>query len=226
MTKRVAIAFACLALITTGCAKNQQQANAPGENQSPGAIANTTDMPLYEGAVVIDARQFQQTVDPSKDKSSPFASLGKGTYNGKEVVASSPATVADLEKWLEQQGAAPPSGYKKQNVPASVQATAHKYGIDFVAFVNGTNKGATIVVMDPALVTSKLGGVLKVLEQYNSLPAPLKAGMDSQIKQRTGWSITELTDKSAPLGAAIAAMNDFKNSDKRAIVLVTAEKAQ
>jgi hypothetical protein len=225
MMNRLVIACMCASLVVAGCAKNQQ-ATGPAGNQSPGALANTTDLPLYEGAVVIDARQFQQIVDPSKDKASPFANLSKGTYAGKEVVASSPATVAELDAWLEQQGAAPPSGYRKQNVPASVQATTHKYGIDFVAFVNGNNKGATIVVMDPKLVTSKLGGVLKVLEQYNSLPAPLKQGMDSQVKQRTGWSISELTDKSAPLGAAIAAMNDFKNSDKRAIILVSAEKAQ
>lgn len=225
MTVRLVIACACASLVLAGCTKNQQ-ATGPAENQSPGVLANTTELPLYEGAVVIDARQFQQTVDPSKDQSSPFNSLGKGTYNGKEVVASTPATIADLDAWLEHQGATPPSGYTKQNVPASVQATAHKYGIDFVAFVSGNNKGATIVVMDPKLVTSKLGGVMKALEQYNSLPEPLKQGMDSQVKQRTGWSITELTDRSAPLGAAIAAMDEFKNSDKRAIILVSAQKAQ
>jgi hypothetical protein len=225
MMNRAVIACVCASLVIAGCAKNQQTAG-PAQNQSPGAMTNTTDLPLYEGAVVIDSRQFQQTVDPSKDKTSAFSGLAKGAYAGKEVVASSPATVADLDAWLEKQGAAPPAGYTKQNVPASVATTAHKYGVDFVAFVSGNNKGATIVVMDPKIVTAKLGGVLKVLEQYNSLPAPLKQGMDSQVKQRTGWSITELTDKSAPLGAAIAAMNDFKNSDKRAIILVSAEKAQ
>lgn len=225
MMNRGMIACICASLVIAGCAKNQQ-ATGPAQNESPGAMTNTTDLPLYEGAVVIDARQFQQSVDPSKDKASAFSGLSKGTYAGKEVVASSPATVADLDAWLEKQGAAPPTGYRRQAVPANVAATAHKYGVDFVAFVSGNNKGATIVVMDPKLVSSKLGGVLKVLDQYNSLPAPLKAGMDSQVKQRTGWSITELTDKSAPLGAAIAAMNDFKNSDKRAIILVSAEKNQ
>jgi hypothetical protein len=225
MTNRFAIACMCISLLVAGCAKNQQTTN-PAGNQSPGALTNTTELPLYEGAVVIDTRQFEQMVDPAKDKSSPFARLGKGTYTGHEVVASTPATVADLDTWLAQQGAAPPSGYTKQNVPASVEATTHKYGIDFVAFVSGTNKGATIVVMDPKLVTAKLGGVLKALQQYSSLPAPLRQGMDSQIKQRTGWSITELMDKSAPLGAAIAAMNDFKDSDKRAIILMSAQKAQ
>jgi len=226
MRNRIAILFACAALVAAGCAKSGQTASGPAEGQSPGALANNTDLPLYEGAVVIDARQFQQTVDPSKDKSSPFASLGPGTYVGKESVASTPATVADLEKWLDQQGASPPSGFKKQNVPAKVSSTAHKYGIDFVAFTSGNSKGATIVVMDPKLVTAKLGPVLNMLQSYNNMPAPLKQGMDSQVKQRTGISISELTDRSAPLGAAIAAMNDFKNSDKRAIILVSAEKSQ
>src|SRR5215470_3742055 len=226
MRNRIALLFACAALVAAGCAKNNQSASGPAEGQSPGALANNTDLPLYEGAVVIDARQFQQTVDPSKDKSSPFASLGPGTYLGKESVASTPATVADLDKWLDQQGAAPPSGYKKQNVPSSVASTAHRYGIDFVAFTSGNSKGATIIVMDPKLVTAKLGPVLKMLENYQNMPEPLKQGMDQQVKARTGWTISEMTDRSAPLGAAIAAMNEFKNSDKRAIILVSAEKSQ
>ena len=226
MKNRSAIVVACAVLAVTGCAKGGQQATTPAEGQSPAAMANNTDLPLYQDAVVIDSRQFAQTVDPAKDPTSALAKMGPGTYTAKEVVASTPATVADLEAWLKQQSTTPPAGYTVKNAPQSVAATAHKYGIDFVAFVSGNNKGATIIVMDPKLVTAKLGAVVTMLQGYNSLPAPMKQRMDSQVKQRTGWTISELTDRSAPLGAAIAAISEFKGSDKRAIILVSAEKAQ
>lgn len=224
MRNRAIVIAACAALAVSGCAK---QGTAPTQGGSPSAaVANTTGLPLYEDATVIDSRQFQQTVDPAQDKQSPLSSLGKGTYAGHEVVASSTATVDDLNKWLAQQAAQPPQGYHTTAIPASITADAHRYGIDFVAFTAGTSKGATIVVMDPKLVSSKLGAVLTVLQQYNNMPEPLKRGMDTSIKQRTGWSISELTDPSGPLGAAIAAMQEFKGSDKRAIILVSAQKVQ
>lgn len=225
MTNRFVIAFACVALVAAGCSRNQQQATAPGESASPAVVANTTDLPLYEGATVIHAGQFQQTLDPSKDPTSPFSSLGRGTYNGNTVVASSPAAVADLQKWLDQLRTSPPSGYRTVPMPSSVQSIARRYGIDFVPFVSGSTRGAFIVVMDPKVVTVRLGPVLRVLDQYNSLPAPLKRGMDSSIQRRTGWTISELTDQSAPVGAAIAAMSRFKDSNERAIVLVNAQRA-
>jgi hypothetical protein len=107
----------------------------------------------------------------------------------------------------------------------TLQAAAHRYGIDFAAFIgpNG-DRGATIIVMDPKIVMAKLGPVLMMLGKYESWPPAFRQGMDTQVKQRTGVSISELTDKGAPLGAAIAAVNEFRDSDKRAIILLSAEK--
>ena len=106
----------------------------------------------------------------------------------------------------------------------TLASLTHRYGIDFVAFQNGSNKGATLVVMDPKTVTAKLGPVLTVIKQYNAMPLPVRQSMDNQVKQRTGVSISEAMDRSAPLGAALAAVNAFKDSDKRAIIIITAEK--
>lgn len=221
MRHRLLIAIACVAFALAGCSKGGQQ-TAPPQGTAPPALTNTTGLPLPDNAIVLDVRDFHQVVDPAQEKSTSLATLGKGTYTGREVIASSLASADDLNNWLAS--VAPPQGYTKTKTSASVEATARRYGIGYVAFVSGNNKGATIVVMDPKTVTSKLGPVLTMLDKYSAMPAPLKAGMDSQVKQRTGTSITEMLDKSAPLGAALAAVSQFRGSDKRAIILITAQK--
>jgi hypothetical protein len=214
------IAVGCIALSTIGCSKGQQQTSGPAA--SAPALANTTGLPLPDTAVVIDARQFHQTIDPSQEKGTAISSLGKGNYDGNEVVASSTASTDELNKWLTTVN--PPAGYTRANIPANVATTVQRYGISYVVFTSGNSKGATVIVMDPKTVNAKLGPVLRVLDSYSSLPPQMRAGMDSQVKARTGQSISEMMDKSAPLGAAIAAVNEFRNSDKRAIILVTAQK--
>jgi hypothetical protein len=223
MRTRLLIAAACMALLAAGCSKGQQQTSAPEATASAAtALTNTTGLPLPDAASVIDARDFHQTIDPAQEQGTAMASLGKGNYAGHEVVASSLQSTADLDKWLAT--VAPPAGYTKANTPSSIQSAVNRYGISYVAFISGNSKGATIVVMDPKMISTKLGPVLAVLDKYNSMPPPLRAGMDAQVKQRTGQSISEMMDKSAPLGAAIAAVNEFRNSDKRAIILISAEK--
>ncbi|MBV8172673.1 MAG: hypothetical protein JO219_12155 [Candidatus Eremiobacteraeota bacterium] len=221
MTYRLLLLTAVVAFALGGCSKGEQQTNAP----QPGATAtlgNTTGLPLPDNATIVDARDIHQTINPSQEGGTAVTSLAKGSYVGHEVVASTPATVDDLDKWLATVAA--PQGYNKANTPANVAATAHKYGISYVAFVSGNSKGATIVIMDPHTVAMKLGPVLSVIEKYNAMPEPLRQSMDAQVKARTGQSISEMLDKSAPLGAAVAAMSDFRTSNNRAIILVTAEK--
>jgi hypothetical protein len=228
MNYRLFAAAACAALLAAGCANKQEQTSAPAGGASPATtLTNTTGLPLIADAVIIDTRDFHQMLDPTQQAGNPLASMGKGTYVGHEVVASSLTGDADLAKWLASVAASPPEGWKKSDPGGeSVHAEARKYGVDYVAFVSGTNKGATIIVMDPKLVTTKLGPVLALLDRYNSMPLPMRQGIDAQVKQRTGMSISEMTDKSSPLGAAIGAVNEFKSSDKRAIILVSGEKQQ
>jgi len=57
-----------------------------------------------------------------------------------------------------------------------------------------------------------------------SLPAMLRGPIDSQLKTRVGMSATEMLDPGSPLGAALAAYNDVKSTDQRALVLVDAAK--
>ena len=220
---------ACVVASLAGCSKRQQAGPQPSPNPT-----NVTGLPLPDNAVIVDAREFQQLVDPAAHSGSPLASLGKGTYTGHVVIAATPATQAELLSWLQQVAAQPPAGLVRSNAPGAIGAgtqsltsAAHRYGVDFVVFVGHPgSKGATIVVMDPKTVVAKLGPILTMLETYHAMPEALKQGMDAQVKKRTGVTISELTDRSAPLGAAIAAVDSFRGTDKRAIVLVSAEKNQ
>lgn len=231
MNHRTLFGAAWLALLLAACSGNQQR-NAPPANapQSAAALANDTGLPLPENASIVDSRPFSQTIDPTQMSGSSLAAAGKGTYNGHEVIASSSQSEQDLSKWLASVPV--PQGMTKTDQGAKIKvgadtldSIAHRYGINYVAFSSPAGKGATVVVMDPKIVTSKLGWVVSALDKYNALPAPMKSAMDNQIKQRAGFSIAELTDKSAPLGAAISAINEFRDSDKRAVILLSAEKA-
>jgi len=225
------IAVTWLALLLAACAGNQRQNAAPVSTPTNAAITNDTGLPLPENATIIDSRKFVQTIDPAEQSGSALAAAGKGTYNGHKVIAASSATDQDLVKWLASVPA--PAGMKKTDAGAKIKVDSrtldevvHTYGIDYVAFVSQSGKGATVVVMDPKIATNKLGVVLTALERYNSLPAAMRQAMDEQIKQRTGFSVAELTDTSAPLGAALAAMSEFRNSDARAIILLRGERTQ
>lgn len=223
MRTRIVLAMACIAFAAAGCSQHQQQASAPqASGAATAGLTNTTGLPLPDNASIVDSRDLNQTVNPQQNTGSAFQSLAKGTYVGHEVVASTPATVDDLDKWLAT--VAPPQGYKAVNSSQSIQNAVHKYGVSYVAFISGNNKGATIVVMDPKAVSTRLGPVLAVLDKYNAMPAGMRAGMDAQVKARTGQSVSEMLDKSAPLGATISALQDFRNSNNRAIILITAEK--
>jgi len=220
MNGRAVFAIFSLSLSLIACSGNKQ--NVAQNPQPTASLANETGLPLPENATIIDARAVHETIDPSQSSGSALAEAGKGTYNGHEVVASADASQQDLETWLASVPV--PEGMKKTDPGAKIMA--HRYGIDYIAFVSPNGKGATVVVMDPKIVTGKLGAIVSMLDKYNSLPEPMRQAMDSQIKQRTGFSIAELTDKSAPVGAAINAVKEFRNSDKRAIILVSGEKAQ
>ena len=224
------VIVAALAILLISCASNQRQNAAPVSTPT-NALTNDTGLPLPENATIIDSRKYQQTIDPSEQSGSAFAAAGKGTYDGHEVIASSSASYQDLAKWLESVPA--PAGMKKTDVGGKIKVDSstldevvHKYGIDYAAFVDKSGKGATVVVMDPKTVTKKLGVVLTALQRYNTLPEAMRQAMDEQIKQRTGFSVAELTDKSAPLGAALAAMSEFRDSDARAIILLSGERTQ
>jgi hypothetical protein len=211
---------------------NQTGAAAVAASGAPAAAVNPTDFPLVDGATILGTKNFTQTVDPSQMKTGGAAfSSGAGTYAGEQVIAKSDKTLDDLAAWLATQTKTPPAGYTAVSASGAqidqAHAMAKKYGIDFAAFtktVDGKKHGVLLIAMDPAGLDKKLGPAIGLIQKYSSLPAMLRGPIDTQLKTRVGMSATEMLDPGSPLGAALAAYNDVKSTNARALVLVDAAK--
>jgi hypothetical protein len=213
------------AVIVTSCSKS----TTPGSQATPTtAPQNTTGFPLYEGSEVLASKEFSQTITSSQ-AGTGIMSSGAGTYAGNEVIAGSTAPLAQLETWLHQSETQPPSGFVAVSIPASMSsahAIATKNGVDFAIFRDKTNgkRGLIIVAMDPTAVHNKLGPAIMLVSKYQALPQGLRQGIDSQLKQRYGYTASEFVQPGSPLGTAIGAMTEFQNKNERAIIIIDATK--
>ena len=138
---------------------------------------------------------------------------------------------ASLRKWLADLGHRPPEGYVLENGSATasgrVTQTLDVYGISYAAFRSANkaiNRGVVVVAMDPKLVKEKLGIALDLVERYRSLPAALRDPIDREFKSKTGFTVTEATDPSSPLGMTLSALHDLQSNDERAVIMVDATK--
>jgi hypothetical protein len=213
----------------TSCSKSSVGTQATAPPPTPGAAAtNPTTFPLITGAVVVAAKPFSQTIQASQTSTGVFKA-GPGTYTGDEVIASSNDSLAQLENWLRQSEKQPPSGYTAVVVPANmatIHTTAQKNGVDFAMFRDSANpnRGLIVVAMDPALTNAKLGAAISLVSKYQMLPEALRNGVDSQLKQRYGYTASEFVEPGSPLGSAVGALSDFKGKNQRAIIILDAAK--
>ncbi len=215
----------------SACSKGTSVPGTQATEQPPTPAANATNptnFPLIEGASVIAAKPFTQTINSSQMGTGVFSN-GSGTYSGDEVIAGSSASFADLENWLRQDEKQPPSGYTAVVVPsnmASIHRIAMKNGVDFAMFHDTSNskRGLVVIAMDPATTNAKLGAVLGLFSKYQSLPQPLRNGIDSQLKQRFGYTAGEFVEPGSPLGSAVGALSDFKNKNERGVLIIDAAK--
>jgi hypothetical protein len=226
-TLLVLVALSATALVA--CSKGTSVPPGSEATAAPETAAtNTTNFPLYEGSNVIASKAFSQTINAGQQGTGVMAA-GSGTYAGNEVIAGSSAKLGDLETWLRQQEKQPPSGFVAVAIPASM-ATVHtvalKNGMDFAIFHDATNSkhGLIVVAMDPATAHHKLGPALMLVSKYQALPAAMRQTIDSQLKQRYGYTASEFVEPGSPLGSAVGAMNDFQNKDQRAIIIIDATK--
>ena len=192
---------------------------------------NPIDFPLYPGSALLSTHTFTQVInaDTSAGGSSIFSS-GNGTYNGNEVIASSDAAFSDLSSWVDRVNTAPPAGYKalESGANPNEHTQAQRYGIDYAVFSKkgSDNKthGLLVIVMDPQLVNLRLGVVLHMIARYKALPDVMRAPIDNEAKARIGMTITEATQPDSPVGAALAALDEFEHKDSRGIVMLDATK--
>jgi hypothetical protein len=192
------------------------------------APQNTTNFPLIAGSTVLVSKGFSQTVNAGQSATGVM-SAGAGTYNGNEVIAGSDATLAQLESWLRENESKPPSGYVAVAIPASmatIHSVAVKNGMDFAIFHDTANSkhGLIVVALDPQAAHNKLGPALFAVSKYQALPVPMKQQIDSQLKQRYGYTASEFVEAGSPLGSAAAAMSQFKDKNQRAIIVLDATK--
>lgn len=224
--------FVSLLLIAVSLAACSKGTSVPAGSEATPAAAtapqNTTNFPLYEGSSVLDSKPFSQTINAGQ-AGTGVMSAGAGTYAGNEVIAGSNASLADLENWLRQQEKQPPSGFVAVAIPASmssVHSIAMENGMDFAMFHVASNSkhGLVVVAMDPAEAHQKLGPALMLVSKYQALPAAMRQGIDSQLKQRFGYTAGQFVEPGSPLGTAVGAMNEFHNKNERAIIIIDATK--
>jgi hypothetical protein len=225
MNKYAATAFLVMAALSAGCSGNGGKSTASAPHATAGAIVNPTDFPLGPDAKILDAKPFNQTIASAQGAGGTTLSQGAGTYHGHSVIAQSTAPLADVKAWLTKLESAPPAGYvyvSSAQHPDSV-AVAARYGVTYAVFKHGT-KGAVIAVIDPRQAHDKLGFMLGLVDKYRMLPASMRGPIDDETKKRTGMSVTEALDPSAPVGMTIEALREVNGSNDPAIVEVDASK--
>jgi hypothetical protein len=221
---RVLVSLVLVAAVLAACS---------GRSGSSGTqpTANPLGVPLYDGSVVIDAHAFPITVDRANVKNYPaiFDAYG-GKYIDREVIATSDASLETLSDWLNGLSANPPTGYVAMPDSSDIEqvrSEALPYGFAFALFKRqDAGKGGALVAMamDPAILNAHAGMAMGLVDHYRSLPAILRAVADVQLKQQTGMTGSELIDPALPAGAALAAYDAVKSSNRRAIVLLDARK--
>ena len=225
MKRSALAACAVIGLLCAGCGGNSGKPTAAAPNASAATIENPTDFPLAADAKILDAKPFNQTVTSAQGAGGTLMAQGTGTYHGHSVIAQSTAPIADVKAWLTKVEGAPPAGYTYVATAERPEAVsmAGKYGVTFAVFKNGA-KGAVIAVIDPKLAHEKLGFMLSLVDKYNMLPASMRGPIDDAAKKRTGMSVSEALDPSAPIGMTIQALRTVNGSDNPAIVVVDAAK--
>ena len=219
--RRLDFRFAFLsALLLSACTAQ----HAAGPRPTPTPLRNPLGIPLYAGAAVIAVQPLHQVVSTPQKQDSVFAG-GAGTYDGVEVLAVSDATFGKLSSWVRRLAAHPPAGYNRSPEMSGAHAQTQGYGFDYAALERGRGKathGVLVIVVDPKRVNQQLGSVLDIIGKYRSLPGFMRGPIDDQVKQRLGISLSDAMAPASPIGATLAALDDFGRRNARGMILIDA----
>ncbi|HTU69914.1 MAG TPA: hypothetical protein VMF11_06295 [Candidatus Baltobacteraceae bacterium] len=195
-----ALGVAALILLLGGCSQSAQSTSSP----SPQAT-NPIGFPLYTPSTILRARPH-------------------------EVIAESPASMDQLDMWLQGLTANPPPGYAVAASGSSMDAAhtrAKAMGVEFQIFthaIDGKTHALVVVALDPSTFEAKAGPILGLIDKYPMLPPILRDPIDQQAKERTGFTVSQALDPAQPIGAALAAVRAMRNSGERGVVLVDAAR--
>jgi hypothetical protein len=136
-------------------------------------------------------------------------------------VAGTQAFMPALESWLGDLTATPPSGYSvavRSNTLDTVRTHTRDLGFDFQVFTdveNGKRHGLVAIIVDPQTLDEKAGPMLGLIGRIKNMP---------QVRQQTGFSLSEAASPDTPLGAVIGSIGQLRDFGGRGIVLVDAVK--
>lgn len=212
--KNLLPAVLLVAAVTACSQSTQSQSGSTASQASPSpAATNATGFPLYAESTVLASKEWSENT-------------GTQRYSGLEVVAQTPATLAQLNTWLKGVSSSPPPGYTVAASGSGVDeahARARAMGADFQVFehtVNGKRHALIVLAVDPQVFDQKAGPVLGMLNRYKMLPQALRDPIDAQVKARTGFTVSEALAPNTPIGAAVAAVDQLRSSGQRGVVLV------
>ena len=229
MQKKALFALVWALVAAAGCSGQQNANQSSTSASSPPSLKNPLDFALYPGSSVVSSHAFTQNVTIQNPRDGSVFGGGSGTYSGNEVIAASTAQFSDLSNWVDQLSTSPPAGYNAVETGQNPQAQsqAKQYGITYATFQkkeNGHSHGVLVIAMDPQRVNQKFGRILGMIAKYRALPAVMRQPFDNEAKSRFGMSITEATEPDSPIGAALAALDQFQHKNARGIVVVDAVK--
>ena len=223
--------LAALALIALTACSHGSQSNVASQGTPAPTPTNATGFPLYDGSTILTSKDWQQTVSTGAAQSeNGVFSQGAGTYAGRDVIASTPATMQQLTAWLHEIGSKPPEGYSvavSGNAIDQARSRTLPYGVDFETFQrkeNGKQYGVVVMAIDPQTLDAKAGTVLALIGKYKMLPQGLRDPLDVQVKKQVGFTVSDALSPMTPIGAALGALDQLRASGERGIVVVDAAK--
>lgn len=215
--KNVLPVVVLLLAAVTACSQSSQSQSSQSQSstaQSPSpAATNPTGFPLYAESTVLASKAWTQNA-------------GSQHYGGLEVVAQTAASMSQLNTWLKSISDNPPPGYSVSASGSGVEEAhrrARAMGVDFQVFehtVNGKRHGLIVAAIDPTVFDEKAGPMLSALSTYKKLPQAFRDPIDSQVRARTGFTVTDALSPNTPIGAAVAAVDELRSSGERGVVLV------
>lgn len=213
--KRLHICF--VALMLAGCAH--------GTAPPP---ASPVDFPLYRDSTILSVRDWHHTLSPGERSALGIVGSGDKAYGGHEVVTATGASFDDLDEWLRELDSHPPDGYGVTVWGSGVDEArerARNMGIDFGVFdrdEHGVEHEVLVVTVDPDLLQRKAGIMLSLLSRFHDLPPFLRAPIDAQARAQTGFTVSDATDPTTPIGAAVDALGRLHDVQARGVILIDA----
>lgn len=209
-----------------GCAKQSTEvSSAPPANSN---VTNPSSFPLYQPSSVVSVAPFdQKTMAQAINARAQQTGRQVTPYKGNEVLAATSAPLSELKTWVDSLRKAPPENLKVASgakVTGENTKLLNDWGADVVTFENGSGRNVVVMVMDPQKVQAKMGLALGLIDKYQALPAMVRTPIDEKAKAQFGVSVSEMLDKSSPVGLFVGAVRDPALSGKRAIVLLDATK--